>query len=103
MEPSDCTSQTAGTAPAASDLSWADLLLAYRLEPSERWSAPLLERLGPWLTNERKNLAEAPPFADEEDVEQQLILEVLAIAARWQAKCEDCWIPRRLVEAAGRR
>jgi DNA-directed RNA polymerase specialized sigma24 family protein len=63
----------------------------------------LLERLGPWLTNARKALLEAPPFADAEDIAQQLHLEVLAKAARWLPGCEDKWIPRKLVEEAERR
>ncbi len=84
-------------------LSWSDLLLAYQLRPSESASAALLERLGPWLTNARKALLDAPPFADADDVAQQLSLEVLAKAARWRPRCEDRWIPRRLVEEAERR
>ena len=63
----------------------------------------LLDRLGPWLTSARKTLQAVPPFADSEDVAQQLVLEVLTVAARWRPHCEDCWIPRRLVEAAARR
>ncbi|HVH64164.1 MAG TPA: hypothetical protein VNA65_11255, partial [Candidatus Dormibacteraeota bacterium] len=66
-------------------------------------AAALLEHLGPWLTNARKALLESPPFADPEDVAQQLVLEVLEAAATWEQHCEDRWIPRRLVEAAERR
>lgn len=88
---------------AETGLSWSDLLLAYRLDRSAAASAALLERLAPWLTNARKVLLEAPPFADAEDVAQQLSLEVLAKAARWVPVCEDRWIPRKLVEEAERR
>ena len=89
--------------PAEDGLNWSDLLLAYRVERSQPAAAALIERLGPWLTNARKSLVEAPPFADKEDVAQQLGLEVLARAAEWQPDCQDRWIPRRLVEAAERR
>src|SRR5207237_3675406 len=66
-------------------------------------AAALLVRLGPWLTNARKALLAAPPFADADDIAQQLSLEVLAKAARWVPRCEDHWIPRRLAEEAERR
>src|SRR5713226_3788178 len=88
---------------AESSLSWATLLAAYRLGPKERWSGPLIERLGPWLTKARHRLIAVPPFLDNDDVAQQLVVEVLRIAARWRPQCEDRWIARRLVEAAERR
>ena len=91
------------TERAEQGLSWSDLLLAYRVERSQQAAAALIERLGPWLTNARKSLLEAPPFADEDDIAQQLVLEALARAAWWQPDCEERWIPRRLVEAAERR
>jgi DNA-directed RNA polymerase specialized sigma24 family protein len=88
---------------ADSGLSWSDLLLAYRSERSQAAASALLERLGPWLTKASKTLLEAPPFADAEDIAQQLYLQVLAKAARWVPECEDQWIPRKLVEEAERR
>jgi len=83
-------------------MGWSNLLAAYQAEPVEKWSGLLIENLGPWLTNARKNLIAVPPFLDDEDVAQQLLLEVLRTASTWQPGCEDCWIPRRLVEAAER-
>jgi len=103
MEGSTEATRTQGTNQPEAGLGWSDILRAYRLERSQRWSTLLLERLGPWLTNARKTLLQAPPFADREDVEQQLAIEVLRLAARWQPHCEDTWIPRKLVEAACRR
>jgi hypothetical protein len=88
---------------AEPDLSWSELLAAYRLGTKDRWSGLLLDRLGPWLTNARKTLFTVPARADSDDIAQQLVLEVLVIASRWQPQCEDRWIPRRLVEAAARR
>src|SRR5487761_985723 len=69
--------------------TWAGLLEAYRL--------------GPWLSAARRQLHAVPPYLDQEDVSQQLILEVLQIASRWRPICEDRWIPRRLVERAARK
>src|SRR5439155_367081 len=89
--------------PAKGELSWSELLAAYRSERSQVSAAALLVRLGPWLTNARKALLAAPPFADADDIAQQLSLEVLAKAARWVPRCEDQWIPRRLAEEAERR
>jgi DNA-directed RNA polymerase specialized sigma24 family protein len=83
-------------------MGWSNLLAAYQAEPVEKWSGLLIESLGPWLTNARKNLIAVPPFLDDEDVAQQLLLEVLRTASTWQPGCKDCWIPRRLVEAAER-
>lgn len=91
-----------GQAPA-DELDWSALLAAYRLGLKELWSDLLLESLGPWLTNARQALVEVLPYLDDEDVAQQLALEVLGIAARWQPLCEDNWIPRKLVEDAERR
>ena len=83
--------------------TWAGLLEAYRIGPKQRWSGLLVERLGPWLTAARRQLHAVPPYLDQDDVAQQLILEVLQIASRWRPICEDRWIPRRLVERAARK
>src|SRR6266545_7619042 len=92
-----------GPATPAEPLTWSELVSAYRRAPSEHRSAVLIERLGPWLTNARKTLSAVPPFAEVEDVAQQLVLEVLELAAHWQPGTEDQWIARRLVEAATRK
>ena len=83
--------------------TWAGLLEAYRIGPKQQWSGLLVERLGPWLTAARRQLHAVPPYLDQDDVAQQLILGVLQIASRWRPICEDRWIPRRLVERAARK
>ena len=83
--------------------AWAELLAAYRTGDRARWSGQIIERLGPWLTAARRQLHAVPPYLDEEDVAQELLLEVLRIASRWRPVCEDHWIPRRLVERAARK
>ncbi len=103
MQPSHTETQHGSSATAQPELSWSALLAAYRLGPKDRWSGSLLERLGPWLTKARHRLTAVPPYLDREDIAQQLVVEVLQIAARWRPGCEDRWIPRRLVEAAERR
>src|SRR5260370_7767458 len=89
--------------PAKDELSWSDLLAAYRKERSQPSAAALLDRLGPWLTNARKALLAAPPFAYADDIAQQLNLEVLATAASWVPQSEDQWIPRSPPHEAQRR
>lgn len=103
MEPSDAETSRRSTGPPEEDLSWSDLLAAFRAGPRDAWSGLLIERIGPWLTSARRTLIAAPPYLDQEDVRQQLVLEVLGIAARWQPCCDDNWIPRRLAESAARR
>jgi hypothetical protein len=104
MEPNHPEAETITCTPGdADDPSWSALLAAYRLGPKERWSGLLIERLGPWLTRARQRLIAVPPYLDEDDVAQQLVLEVLRMAARWRPQCEECWVPRKLVEAAERR
>src|SRR5450759_1789555 len=83
--------------------TWAGLLEAYQMGPKQKWSALLVERLGPWLTAARQQLHAVPPYLDQDDVSQELIFEVLRIASRWRPVCEDRWIPRRLVERAARK
>ncbi len=103
MEPSNSEANPGPGGVAETDLNWSALLAAFRLGPKESWSGPLIDRLGPWLTKARHRLIAVPPFLDNEDIAQQLVVEVLRIAARWRPPCEDRWIPRRLVEAAERR
>src|SRR5260370_9243188 len=81
-------------------MGWSNLLAAYQAEPVEKWSGLLIESLGPWLTNARKNLIAVPPFLDDDDVAQQLLLEVLRTASTCQPGCEHSWLPRSLVETA---
>jgi hypothetical protein len=103
MEVSDAERSATSPRASSAELCWSALLAAYRLGPKEHWSGLLLKRLGPWLTNARQALVAAAPYLDDEDIAQQLTLEVLGIAARWQPLCEDNWIPRKLVEDAERR
>ena len=103
MDVSDAEGSATSTEAPSAELCWSALLTAYRLGPKEQWSGLLLERLGPWLTNARQALVAVAPYLDDEDIAQQLALEVLGIAARWQPLCEDNWIPRKLVEDAERR
>jgi len=92
-----------GVDHSGAPFTWGGLLEAYRIGPKQQWSGLLVERLGPWLTAARRQLRAVPPYLDQEDVAQQLILEVLQIASRWRPICEDGWIPRRLVERAARK
>ena len=100
MEHSDVDQATAQ--PNSDGLSWSDLLSAYRSNRSQASAAAILERLGPWLTNARRALGDLQPYADAEDIAQQLVVEVLRKAARWEPRCEEQWIPRQLVEPAER-
>ncbi len=100
METTDAEDSTLARAAAA--LTWTRLLDAYRTGDRQRWSAQLIDRLGPWLTAARRQLHAVPPYLDEEDIAQELVMEVLRIASRWRPVCEDNWIPRRLVERAAR-
>lgn len=101
METTDA--ETPATNHGGVPVTWGGLLEAYRTGSKQQWSALLIERLGPWLTAARRQLYAAPPYLDQEDVAQQLVLEVLNIASRWRPVCEDRWIPRRLVERAARK
>jgi hypothetical protein len=103
METNVAESTTPATDSCGEPGSWSALLAAYRLGPRQQWSAPLIERLGPWLTAARQRLHAVAPYLDRDDVAQQLVVEVLQISARWRPTCEDCWIPRRLVERAARK
>jgi hypothetical protein len=102
MEPT--AAQTgAATENGGVPVTWTGLLEAYRTGTRQKWSPLLIERLGPWLTAARQQLHEVPPYLEQDDVAQELLLEVLRIASRWRPLCEDHWIPRRLVERAARK
>jgi hypothetical protein len=99
----DAAETNEGTMESKEPATWAGLVEAYRVGPKDKWSVPLIARLGPWLAAARHQLHAVPPFLDRDDVAQQLVLEVLQIAARWRPVCEDRWVPRRLVERAARK
>ena len=103
MQPAGIDPKAEAAEQDETGLSWSDMLLAYRDGHSQRAAEALLDGLGPWLTNARLAVLAAEPFADADDVSQQLCLEVLAKASRWRPDCEDRWIPRRLVEQAERK
>ncbi|MHB8688957.1 MAG: hypothetical protein ACYC9D_12710 [Candidatus Dormibacteria bacterium] len=99
----DAAGERDATEAGAAPPTWAGLVRAYQLGPRQKWSPLLIERLGPWLTAARRQLYGVPPYLDQQDVSQELVLEVLRIASRWHPVCEDHWIPRRLVERAARK
>jgi hypothetical protein len=100
MEASSDKTATTTAGPDDPELSWTALLEAYGVGPKEKWSGLLIERLGPWLASARQRLFAVPPYLDDEDIAQQLVFVVLRVASRWQPRCEDRWVPRKLVEAA---
>jgi hypothetical protein len=102
MEP-NATGTPAANDTGGAPATWAGLLEAYRIGPRQQWSALLIERLGSWLSASRQQLHAVPPYLDQDDITQELVLEVLGIASRWRPLCEDHWIPRRLVERAARK
>ena len=102
MEPTAAETRAATDSGGAPE-TWAELLEAYRVGPKQKWSGLLIESLGPWLTAARQQLHAVPPYLEQDDIAQELVLEVLRIASNWRPVCEDHWIPRRLVERAARK
>ena len=58
------------------------LVLLYRAGPRQIWGPLLLDLLAPALLIRLQRLRQEPPFMDEEDVRQQLVVELLQAAAK---------------------
>ena len=60
----------------------AAVMRCYRRYPHSGWSAVLLEMLAPALVQICSRFMSLPPLVDSEDLQQQVIAEVLAVASK---------------------
>lgn len=81
----------------------AATIRAYRVGPAAFWAPVLLSMLGPALVRAAGRFRAQPPAADEEDIDQQVVMEALR-AATIMALPDDCrFVQRRLVFFAMKR
>ena len=76
------------------------LVLAYRSGPKELWAPVLLDVLAPSMLLVLRRLRAQPPYLDEEDVRQQLVVEVLAAASEMPLPPSAPFLRRSLVSRA---
>jgi len=77
-----------------------DLVRAYRAGPKELWAPVLLDTLAPSLLLVLRRLRSQPPYLEEEDVRQQLIVELLAAAAEMPLPPSPAFLRRNLLSRA---
>ena len=77
-----------------------DLVLAYRSGPKQLWAPVLLDVLAPSMLLVLRRLRAQPPYLDEEDVRQQLIVELLAAAAEMPLPPSAAFLRRSLLSRA---
>lgn len=80
----------------------AELVIAYRLGPRCRWGPVLLEVLAPRLVAVVRKLRQEPPFIAEDDLRDELLVEVLAAAARMPLPVSNAYLEWRLLARAKR-
>ena len=75
-------------------------VLAYRGEPRQLWAPVILDLMAPAILAALQRLREEPITADEEDLRQHLILEVLSAAASMPLPANPTYMRRRLMARA---
>jgi hypothetical protein len=75
-------------------------VLAYRTGPREFWGPLLLDLVAPAVLDSLQRLTPHPPVMDAEDIRQQLVLEVLRVAAGMPLPTNSSYLKRRLMARA---
>ena len=75
-------------------------VLAYRIEPRQLWAPVILDLMAPAILDSLQRLREEGPVADDEDLSQHLILEVLSAAASMPLPANPTYMRRRLIARA---
>ncbi len=75
---------------------------SYRDGPKKLWAPVLLELLAPALVARVARLEWVVPAIDEDDLTQQLIVEVLEVAASTRLSPDTRYVQHRLLTTAGR-
>jgi hypothetical protein len=76
------------------------LVLLYRSGPRQIWAPVLLDLLAPALLARLQRLRLEPPFMEEEDIRQQLVVELLRAAAYMPLPENSGFLRRRLLDRA---
>ena len=88
--------------PAERNQIVARIVAAYRAGPRQLWAPVLLDLLAPALIESLQGFRTEPPLADEEEIRQQLVLEVLRAARRMPIHDHGRQMKIRLVTRASR-
>jgi hypothetical protein len=59
----------------------ADIVAAYRAGPRQLWAPVILDLVAPALLDRLQHFIARPPFLEQEDLSQQLVLQLLHAAA----------------------
>ena len=77
-------------------------VLVYRRGPRQLWAPVLLDLLAPALVECLQGLRPEPPFADEDEIRQQLVMELLRAARRMPMRGDLSGMRLRLMTQAKR-
>lgn len=88
--------------PAERNQILARIVAAYRAGPRQLWAPVLLDLLAPALIESLQGFRAEPPLADEEEIRQQLVLEVLRAARGMPIHDHGRQMKIRLVTRASR-
>jgi hypothetical protein len=85
--------------PAKRDQALAAIVISYRAGPRRLWAPVLLDLLNPAMLDCLQRLGEEPPVFDREDLRQQLVVELLHLAATLPLG-DGRYLKRRLIRRA---
>lgn len=85
--------------PAERDQALAAIVVSYRAGPRGLWAPVLLDLLNPALLDCLQRLGEEPPLFDRKDLRQQLVVELLHLAATLPLG-DGRYLKRRLIRRA---
>lgn len=82
------------------DRALADIVYEYRAGPRELWAPVILDLVAPAMLARLQHLVARPPYVEDEDLSQQLVVQLLHAAATMRVPCDGRHLRYEIVARA---